>query len=136
MVVAVEEECLMTHSMHSLVVVVLVHLEVLKALEEIWIWTLEWVITTSPIHSYHTITYLLLHQCLGQGMSSFSSFSSSSSSFGGKSGKSVSTSTYIGPDGRKVTKKSTTVYKPDGSQVYTYYDSLIHVYTYLLTHLL
>lgn len=53
---------------------------------------------------------------MGQGMSSFSSFSSSSSSFGGKSGKSVSTSTYIGPDGRKVTKKSTTVYKPDGSQ--------------------
>ncbi len=90
----------------------------------------------SLTHSYHTITYLLLHQCLGQGMSSFSSFSSSSSSFGGKSGKSVSTSTYIGPDGRKVTKKSTTVYKPDGSQVYIYYDSLLHVYTYLLTCLL
>ena len=81
-----------------------------------------------------SLTYLLTHSLIdlstGQGMSSFSSFSSSSSSFGGsgKSGKSVSTSTYIGPDGRKVTKKSTTIYKPDGSQVQ------LLTRAYLLTH--
>ena len=91
-----------------------------------------------------SLTYLLTHSLIdlstGQGMSSFSSFSSSSSSFGGsgKSGKSVSTSTYIGPDGRKVTKKSTTIYKPDGSQVQllTHAYSLTHSLTHsrLLTH--
>ncbi len=88
----------------------------------------------------HLLTYLLTHSLIdlstGQGMSSFSSFSSSSSSFGGsgKSGKSVSTSTYIGPDGRKVTKKSTTIYKPDGSQVNLLTHSLTHSFTHSLTH--
>ena len=49
--------------------------------------------------------------------SSSMSFSSSMSSNGRVAvGKSVSSSTYIGPDGRSVTKKTTTVTHPDGSQ--------------------
>jgi len=57
----------------------------------------------------------------GGGFSSNQSFSSfSSSSMGGQGGRmvgrSVSTSTFIGPDGRKVTRKETTVTNPDGSQ--------------------
>lgn len=43
--------------------------------------------------------------------SSYSSFSSGS----GRTGTSTSTSTVIGPDGRKVTKKTTTTYKSDGT---------------------
>eukprot|EP01031_Cornospumella_fuschlensis_P036896 gene36896-44762_t len=50
----------------------------------------------------------------GMAQSSFSSFSSSS---GGRGiSRSVSTSTYIGPDGRKITRKETVVTHPDGSQ--------------------
>ena len=50
------------------------------------------------------------------GSSSMQSFSSFSSGGGGRMiSKSVSTSTYIGPDGRKVTRKETTVTNPDGS---------------------
>ncbi len=56
----------------------------------------------------------------GGGAGSFQSFSSFSSSSGGGGGRmisrSVSTSTYIGPDGRKVTRKETTVTNPDGSK--------------------
>lgn len=53
----------------------------------------------------------------GFSSSSFSSFSSSSMSSGGRGiSRSVSTSTYIGPDGRKVTRKETTVTHPDGSR--------------------
>lgn len=51
----------------------------------------------------------------GGGFSSSTSFSSSS--FGGHGGgmsKSVSSSTYIGPDGRKITRKETTIVHPDG----------------------
>ena len=53
----------------------------------------------------------------GGAHTSFSSFSSSSMSSGGRGGvsRSVSTSTYIGPDGRKVTRKETRVTNPDGS---------------------
>lgn len=49
---------------------------------------------------------------------SFSSFSSSSMSGGGGGmmSRSVSTSTYIGPDGRKVTRKETTVTRADGTR--------------------
>lgn len=47
---------------------------------------------------------------------SSSSFSSATSYSGsGRSGKSTSTSTYIGPDGKRVTKKETTTYHPDGT---------------------
>lgn len=46
---------------------------------------------------------------------SFSSFSSSSSGGRGGMSRSVSTSTYIGPDGRKITRKETKVTNPDGS---------------------
>lgn len=51
-------------------------------------------------------------------MSSFSSssFSSSSGGRGGMTSRSVSTSTYIGADGRKVTRKETTVINPDGTR--------------------
>jgi len=53
----------------------------------------------------------------GMASSSSMSFSSSMSSNGRVAvGKSVSSSTYIGPDGRSVTKKTTTVTHPDGSQ--------------------
>jgi DnaJ homolog subfamily B member 6 len=57
----------------------------------------------------------------GTGMSSASSFSFSSSSGmrgggGNMVSRSVSTSTYIGSDGRKVTRKETVVTNPDGSQ--------------------
>jgi hypothetical protein len=53
-----------------------------------------------------------MHGSGGGGMSSsFTSFSSSSSSFGGGRGgmsTSTQTKTYIGPDGRRVTRKETT----------------------------
>jgi len=53
----------------------------------------------------------------GMASSSSMSYSSSMSSNGRIAvGKSVSSSTYIGPDGRSVTKKTTTVTHPDGSQ--------------------
>lgn len=52
----------------------------------------------------------------GGALQSFSSFSSSSGGGGRMVGRSVSTSTYIGPDGRKITRKETTVTNPDGSQ--------------------
>lgn len=51
----------------------------------------------------------------GQSMTSFSSFSSSSSTgVRGGTSRSVSTSTFIGPDGRKITRKETTITHPDG----------------------
>jgi curved DNA-binding protein CbpA len=46
---------------------------------------------------------------------SFSSSSSTSFSGGNRVGKSVSTSTYIGSDGRRVTKTETKIFHPDGS---------------------
>jgi len=59
----------------------------------------------------------------GMGGGFMQSSSMSSSSFGGGhggggggSGRSVSTSTVIGPDGRRRTIKTTTVYNPDGTQ--------------------
>lgn len=57
------------------------------------------------------------HGGFGGSHSSFSSssFSSSSTSSGRGVTRSVSTSTYIGPDGRRVTRKETTVRHPDGS---------------------
>jgi DnaJ family protein B protein 6 len=46
----------------------------------------------------------------------YSSFSSFSSGGGRSASRSVSTSTFIGPDGRRVTRKETTVTNPDGSR--------------------
>lgn len=56
-----------------------------------------------------------MHSLGGMGGASFSSFSSSSSNgFGGGTSRSVSTSTYIGPDGKKHTRKETTIVHADG----------------------
>jgi curved DNA-binding protein CbpA len=54
---------------------------------------------------------------MGGDFSSQSSFASCSSFSGGagRSGKSTSTSTFIGPDGKRITKRETTTYHPDGT---------------------